>query len=417
MTPDRCTTIVIPAWNLWEYTRACLESLASCAKGAPFHIVVVDNGSTDATAEHCAPLGEHLFPGRFTHLRLERNLGFAQGCNAGAKTPAAAKSAFLLFLNNDTNATPGWLETLLATMEAPGQPVAASPLLLYPRVNRVQHACIGFDPNMHPVHPFHYFPGRHPALDSLRSPQALSAAALMVRRSEFEAVGGFCPEYMNGSEDIDLCCQLQKRGGKFAFARRAILHHATSKTPGRWEHTAHNARLLNTRARGCFLPDLHRHAARAGFTLSLTPWLEPLLAMRTPLPEHLDTAGQTPRELGSLLEQEPLWEAGYRRITGLLQNEAPTLALQWGEAWALLRPSFEALENVLKLAQACDDPVAIERWSEALRKNRELVAHTRELRSVAQQSMEWCRKNGQKEVEKLYKDWLDGPAESCGTLS
>ncbi|MCR5563150.1 MAG: glycosyltransferase, partial [Desulfovibrio sp.] len=76
-------SVVIPAWNLWEVTAACLRSLASCAPpgedggGVRLEVVVVDNGSTDATATELAPLGEALWGADFRRVRLPRNEGFA----------------------------------------------------------------------------------------------------------------------------------------------------------------------------------------------------------------------------------------------------------------------------------------------------------------------------------------------------
>ena len=66
---------IIPAWNLWETTRACLLSLAEHSQGEDMEVVVVDNGSTDATREALDPLGEQLFGARFTALHLPENQG------------------------------------------------------------------------------------------------------------------------------------------------------------------------------------------------------------------------------------------------------------------------------------------------------------------------------------------------------
>ena len=52
-------SVIIPAWNLWETTAACLKALARHDEGAS--VVVVDNGSADATATELAPLGAALF--------------------------------------------------------------------------------------------------------------------------------------------------------------------------------------------------------------------------------------------------------------------------------------------------------------------------------------------------------------------
>src|SRR3954463_12674570 len=96
---SRCpVTIVIPVWNEWELTRACLDSLRPTL-GVRDEVIVVDNGSKDGTAKGLA---------RYPWVRtvsLPENLGFAAGCNAGA---AVAGGAVVVFLNNDTLLTGHW---------------------------------------------------------------------------------------------------------------------------------------------------------------------------------------------------------------------------------------------------------------------------------------------------------------------
>lgn len=403
-------TIIIPAHNLWPFTRACLQSLADCARGAAFRVVVADNGSTDETVGACEPLGRQLFPGRFEHLRLGANLGFARGCNAGAQN---VETEFLLFLNNDITATPGWLETLLAAMNESERIHAASPLLLYPGSNRVQHAGVAYDPNLKAVHCFHQFPGSHPALGAIRGLQALSAAALLVRRHAFEAVGGFWHEYVNGAEDLDLSCVLRRSGGRLVLAWQSVLHHATSMTPGRHDHTAHNGRVLNRRVRGCFVPDLHRHAARAGYGLGLTPWLEPHMVMRPDAPEP--EAGGDAKSLAAALVAEPLWRRGYGLLLDLLeQGGDKDLAqiLGWAEAWAELCPSRRSLSRAAQTARAADDAAAALRWEQRLAKAEAMIAAPGVLTDVARSSLAWCRLEGIDDLTGLYEQWLDQAAGS-----
>ena len=85
-----CVSVVIPVWNLWEMTEACLRSLAEHSAGENMQVVVVDNHSTDATATDLAPLGESLFGASFKAVRMPENVGFARGCNAGA-TPLTCR--------------------------------------------------------------------------------------------------------------------------------------------------------------------------------------------------------------------------------------------------------------------------------------------------------------------------------------
>lgn len=121
-------SIIIPAWNLWDITAACLRSLARYTREENVEIVVVDNGSTDATHSELEPLGRALWGAAFCPVRLTENLGFARGCNTGA---AAATGDLLFFLNNDTTMTPGWLPPLREALGR-GRMGAVGPLLLYP---------------------------------------------------------------------------------------------------------------------------------------------------------------------------------------------------------------------------------------------------------------------------------------------
>lgn len=97
-------TVVILAWNAWDHTRACLESLHPTLRPGD-QVVVLDNGSTDAT-------GAELLKYPWVEvLTNDLNRGFASGCNQGA---ALARGEVVVFLNNDTVVHDGWLQELLA---------------------------------------------------------------------------------------------------------------------------------------------------------------------------------------------------------------------------------------------------------------------------------------------------------------
>src|SRR5436190_19901719 len=96
-------TIVIPVWNQWELTRACLESLRPTL-GVRDQVVIIDNGSEDGTA---AGLRQYSWA---TVVTNEVNRGFAVACNQGA---AAAVRDVVVFLNNDTLVPSHWLDGLL----------------------------------------------------------------------------------------------------------------------------------------------------------------------------------------------------------------------------------------------------------------------------------------------------------------
>ena len=117
-------SVVIPVFNNWELTRACLQSLREHTSGIDVEVVVADNASSDATARELLPLGEALFHGRFQRLRFEKNRNFGPACNAGAR---AATAPFVFFLNNDTLPTPNWSAPLLEAFQADDSLGAVAP--------------------------------------------------------------------------------------------------------------------------------------------------------------------------------------------------------------------------------------------------------------------------------------------------
>ena len=122
-------SVIIPIFNCWELTRACLSSLRRHTLGDYLEVIAVDNHSSDLTATELGPLGKGLFGDNFHLLRQERNLGFAAACNLGA---GGARAPYLFFLNNDTLLTPNWSAPLLSTLRESSRLGAIGPLLLYP---------------------------------------------------------------------------------------------------------------------------------------------------------------------------------------------------------------------------------------------------------------------------------------------
>ena len=106
-------SVVIPVYDQFPLTRDCLLSLREHTPRTDIEIIVVDNGSSDATANELEPLGDSLFAERFHAIRLDENRNFGPACNLGAN---AARGELLFFLNNDSILTSGWLEPLLAAL-------------------------------------------------------------------------------------------------------------------------------------------------------------------------------------------------------------------------------------------------------------------------------------------------------------
>src|SRR5262249_54545474 len=112
-------SLVILCCNEGEYTRLCLESVLRHTRW-PYELVLVDNGSTDATPALLDQVRSQPGPERVVVLRNEKNLGFPAGCNQGL---AEARGRYLVFLNNDTIVSAGWLDGLIACAQRGGSQV------------------------------------------------------------------------------------------------------------------------------------------------------------------------------------------------------------------------------------------------------------------------------------------------------
>ena len=123
-------SILIPVFNQWEVTRNCLTSILENSQSLSYEIIVADDGSEDETTEL-----PRLAPG-VRHVVNPSNLGFLHNCNNAARL---AKSRFLLLLNNDTTVQPGWITSLIHTVESDATVSLVGPMLLYPN-GQVQEA-------------------------------------------------------------------------------------------------------------------------------------------------------------------------------------------------------------------------------------------------------------------------------------
>jgi GT2 family glycosyltransferase len=278
MGSDRAASIVIPVFNRVAYTRICLASLGGDDLGDS-EIIVVDNGSTDGTAQFLR--GWERRGERRRVVTMGGNAGFARGCNAGAATAARD---FVVFLNNDTFVLPGWLSNLLAPFEDAEVMVAGS-RLLYP-TDRVQHAGLAFD-ERGPHHVFAGLVADHPAVTKQREYQAVTGASMAVRLTEFQRLGGFDESYVNSFEDVDLCLRVRRDGGRIVYAPDSVAYHFESVTEGRLgARDDANYELFRERWRGAFEADLRpliAAAERSGWDLTdrVPPQAEALAALRS----------------------------------------------------------------------------------------------------------------------------------------
>jgi GT2 family glycosyltransferase len=218
-------SIVVPVHGRASLTERCLEALrAELPRGC--EVIVVDDASTDSTPALLASYRDAI-----RVLTLPVNVGYARACNEGA---AIAANDTLVFLNNDTEPQPGWLQALNAyARDHPGAAVVGAKLL-YP-TGSIQHAGVAIGQDGYPHNLYAGLPGEHPAVNRSRRLQAVTGACMLVTRRAFERAGGFDPAYLNSLEDVDLCLRIGEAGGEVHYCHGAELTHLESASRGRDE--------------------------------------------------------------------------------------------------------------------------------------------------------------------------------------
>jgi hypothetical protein len=280
----------------------------------------------------------------------------------------------LLFLNNDTLLAPGWLPPLVRALDENAELAGVGPLLLYPD-GSVQHLGVAFWPGEGGVaHLYRNVEGGHVLAGKTRDFQALTAAALLVRRMDFLAVGGFDEGYVNGFEDVDLGLKLTADGRRMRCVPQSRITHLESRTPRRKEHDAANSARLSSRWQLGRYGDLPEVAAADGYLLRVLPDLE--LALDVP-PEReralLAALGPRfdPGRCFALLDEEPFWLGGWTLLgdflerTGSWEAAAQVLARQLSLA---LSPAPGDYARQLRIMKALNKDVSV--VEDLLRKQR-----------------------------------------------
>ncbi|MDR2685479.1 MAG: glycosyltransferase [Rickettsiales bacterium] len=107
-TANPLVSIIIPAYNQYEFTHACIHSVLKNVKGASYEVILADDCSTDETKNVKQRIKN------IVHVRNKKNLRFLKNCNNAAKK---AKGKYIALLNNDTIVCQNWLESLVKTLD------------------------------------------------------------------------------------------------------------------------------------------------------------------------------------------------------------------------------------------------------------------------------------------------------------
>lgn len=228
MTAGPSISVIVVSYNGQRWLEPCFRSLL-VQEGCTFEVVLVDNGSSDKSV---SVVGQ-AFP-QVRIVPLPVNMGFAGGNNAGAQV---ARGDVLVFLNNDTVVEPGWLRALTRALEDdPKAGLTTSRIMFMHEPNIVDSAGDGY---LRSGGGFKRYHGAR-AEEALASdcPFGACGAALAIRRSLFEALGGFDEDLFLVYEDIDLSYRARLLGWHVRYVPTAVVRHAGGSTMGHFSPLA-----------------------------------------------------------------------------------------------------------------------------------------------------------------------------------
>ncbi|QHW31548.1 glycosyltransferase [Paenibacillus rhizovicinus] len=209
-------SIIIPVYNQWHYTYACLASILRHTDGIEYEVIVADDMSTDDTVNIGAVVQN------IKVVRDGTNRGFLLNCNNAAEY---ATGRYIFFLNNDTNVQANWLSTLIDLIGRDESIGMVGSKLVYPD-GRLQEAggiiwndASGWnfgrldDPEL-------------PQFNYVKEVDYISGAAIMIRAELWRRIGGFDERYVPAYfEDSDLAFEVRKHGYKVMYQPQSVVVH------------------------------------------------------------------------------------------------------------------------------------------------------------------------------------------------
>jgi len=224
MNPQPLLSVIIPNWNGKHFLTECIDSL----KEQTFHdfeTILVDNGSTDGSAE----FAEKRYGEFIRVLRNKENLGFTGGNNVGIQ---ASKGKYIVLLNNDTWADPHWLEELFkATQFDPPIGMWASKIYSYYKRNQIEAVgeLIYWDGLSRSRGQYEMERGQYEEMEEIFFPPGCGG---MYRKAVFEEIGFFDEDFFAYADDAEVGIRARLAGWKCLYVPKAIIYHKNSGTGG-----------------------------------------------------------------------------------------------------------------------------------------------------------------------------------------
>jgi len=205
-------SVVVCSYNGARTIRDCCEGLLKL-EYPDFEVIVVDDGSTDATAAIATEYG-------FRVISTE-NLGLSNARNTGL---AAAQGEIVAYTDDDAYPDPHWLSFLASTFLNSDHAGVGGPNIP-PTDGGAIAECVANAPGG-PVH----------VLLSDREAEHIPGCNMAFWKDKLEAIGGFDPRYRAAGDDVDVCWRLQQRGWTLGFSPAAVVwHHRRNSVRAYWK--------------------------------------------------------------------------------------------------------------------------------------------------------------------------------------
>ncbi len=215
-------SFIIPVHNHLDLTRECLESLQATVKGIEYEVILVNDGSDEATAKGLRQLASS--PVKL--VESPQNQGYAHANNLGA-THARGKT--LVLANNDLIFKKGWLEPMLAGLQSAENVGLVGNVQRSVSTGEIDHAGAYISPKGTLVH-LRSIRNGILGLHRYSKVHLITGACCVIPRKLYNRVGGFDEAFLNGGEDVDLCLRLSNLGYQILVANRSVIQHHVSAT-------------------------------------------------------------------------------------------------------------------------------------------------------------------------------------------
>ena len=233
-------SIIIPTKDAPDHIQRCLASIYEKTTYRNFEVVVVDNGTVDKRALKTLS----SFPVKVIPFNQVFNFSVANNIGVGA-----CDGEIVVLLNNDTEVvTPDWLEILLFYLSKDNVGIVG-PMLTYPD-RTVQHAGVVLGFRGTADHIMRGFPresdGYAGSLSCAREVSAVTGACLMIRKDDYDRMGGLVDYYATHYQDVDLCLRVISKGKRILCVPQVELIHYESVSRKAYYDLVDRALLLDS---------------------------------------------------------------------------------------------------------------------------------------------------------------------------